>query len=63
MKNMCGIDAYRAALGRMNSLRVVYPARWAGLGNYGPLARTFGADGASSRSFATLQRRAFRGEL
>jgi len=38
MKNMCGIDPYRAPLGRINVSVERYPARWAGLRDYAPLA-------------------------
>ena len=91
MKNMCGIESYRALLGRGNVFVVRDPARWAGLRNHGPLARLpevvlsaiplqreFArrvtavealkmAQRASLAEldalFATLQHRAFRGEL
>ena len=87
MKNMCGIESYRAPLGRRKSLVSRYPARWAGLRNRGPLARLSNAitlqrefarrvtavealktaQRASLAEldalFATLQHRAFRGEL
>ena len=50
MRNMCGIDAYRARSGRMNPLVAFNPGRWAGLRNHGPLARAASAKGASSLS-------------
>jgi hypothetical protein len=94
MKNMCGIESYRARLGplgRMDLLMGLNPARWAGLRNHRPLAR-FLDDALSAiplqrefarrvtavealktahraslaeldALFATLQHRAFRGEL
>ena len=39
MNAMCGIDDYRAPLGRTDLLMDLNPARWAGLRNHGPLAR------------------------
>ena len=86
---MCGIESYRAPLGRMDLLMGLNPARRAGLRNHGPLARiaatvppmpsrrgsarrvtaveALKAQRASLAEldalFATLQHRAFRGEL
>ena len=87
---MCGIESYRAPLGRMDLLMGLNPARRAGLRNHGPLARIAAtvppiplqreftrrvaavealltAQRASLAEldalFATLQHRAFRGEL
>jgi hypothetical protein len=46
MRNMCGIDDYRAPLGRTKLFVNRYPARWAGLRDDGPLSLNFGANGA-----------------
>lgn len=61
MKNMCGIETYRAPLGRRKLLVIRYPARWAGLRDVGPLGqstsaslhrRRFSANGAQLLSAA-----------
>ena len=83
------MPVYRAPLGRGHDLWVDFPARWAGLRNRGPLARTATVTSWPCRRefarrvtavealktaqraslaeldalFATLQHRAFRGEL
>lgn len=49
MKNMCGIETYRAPLGRMIRL-ADYPARWAGLRDGAPLALVFWPNGPISVS-------------
>ena len=56
MKNMCGIESYRALLGRGNVFVVRDPARWAGLRNHGPLARTSAVAGIVmlARNAATI---------
>ena len=46
MKNMFGIDAYRAPLGRRKLFVNRYPARWAGLRDDGPLGLNLSANGA-----------------
>jgi hypothetical protein len=46
MKNMFGIDDYRAPLGRRKLFVNRYPARWAGLRNDGPLGLNLSANGA-----------------
>ncbi len=63
MKNMFGIETYRAPLGPTDLFLGLDPARWAGLRQHGPWARTPGTNAAPARSFATLQHRAFRGDL
>ena len=46
MKNMFGIDAYRAPLGRRKLFVYRYPARWAGLRDDGPVGLNLSANGA-----------------
>src|SRR5438034_848920 len=46
MKNMFGIDACRAPLGRRKLFVNRYPARWAGLRDDGPLGLNLSANGA-----------------